>query len=525
MLLKDPSSTAWHSLILAAILCAGGCGPATPDSPPPAKKAPEAADLVQAVSAGSLEQVRSILNEAPALARSAGKHGETPLHLAARDGRMEIAQVLLENGADLNARSYQQRTPLVLAIENARPDLALAFIGRGADLKIGTPLLFAAKAGNKEVVAALLAKGADVSAPLEGRPGGKTAMWEAANKEIAQQLFDAGADVNGSSLRVDSPMGAAAERGNRELVEWFLANGADRDPAIVRAIFQKALKNGKMEIVALLVKEETIDPVIRTQLAAQLGDRPLVELCLAKVTNPNDFHLVEALLTAAGEGHREVVEVLVKKGIKDASGTALVRATVTGHKEVVAYLLDTGGNVKGGWDNFTLLHLAGNREVAELLLARGADLDAKRWCGRTPLFCAVENNRKEVAEFLIKKGANVNVIIKTDGSPLVVAARKSLTDMAKLLIEHGANVNAKDHLDATALHYAAANDNPDLAALLLGKGADPDAPLNSKATAATYRSGAPPNPFGGAAAQGRTPASLAKSQEMQELFKRYAKQP
>ena len=59
----------------------------------------------------------------------------------------------------------------------------------------------------------------------------------------------------------------------------------------------------------------------------------------------------------------------------------------------------------------TPLHFAtfkGHKEIAELLIAKGADLNAKDKKGRTPLFGAAQDGQKEIAELLIAKGADVN---------------------------------------------------------------------------------------------------------------------
>jgi len=52
------------------------------------------------------------------------KEGRTPLHLTAWSGQAEAAKLLLARGADVNARDRQGRTPLGLAEEQGNPDVA-----------------------------------------------------------------------------------------------------------------------------------------------------------------------------------------------------------------------------------------------------------------------------------------------------------------------------------------------------------------------------------------------------------------
>lgn len=92
-----------------------------------------------------------------------------PLHCAAMEGNIKVAEFLLNNGADVNAKDETYRvTPLHFAAGYGHKDMAELLIARGAkvDAKAsdgGTPLHNAASGGYKEVVELLLAKGAEVN--------------------------------------------------------------------------------------------------------------------------------------------------------------------------------------------------------------------------------------------------------------------------------------------------------------------------------------------------------------------------
>src|SRR5207253_9483644 len=120
-----------------------------------------------------------------------GYGGLTALTMAARDGNLEAATALLDEGADINQPTAgDHTTPLLIATINGQFDLAVALLGRGADVKLasdaGETPLFATiqaqwapmarypmpsdhlrqKTSYLEMMEALLQKGADVNARL-----------------------------------------------------------------------------------------------------------------------------------------------------------------------------------------------------------------------------------------------------------------------------------------------------------------------------------------------------------------------
>ena len=127
--------------------------------------------------------------------------GETPLYVASRLGYTEITQLLIDNGADVNAKSH--------------------FLDK-------VPLHVASAHGHIEIVPILLKNGADVNAR---DIGGKTALHLASRQgqtKIAQLLIDNGADVNAKSHFLDeTPLHVASAHGHIEMVQLLIDNRAD----------------------------------------------------------------------------------------------------------------------------------------------------------------------------------------------------------------------------------------------------------------------------------------------------------
>ena len=75
-------------------------------------------------------------------------------------------------------------------------------------------------------------------------------------------------------------------------------------------------------------------------------------------------------------------------------------------------------NAKDGWE-WTPLHIAANKshkETIELLIAKGADVNAKDKSGNTPLYTAVRRKRTKTAALLRKHGGKTGEELKAEGN-------------------------------------------------------------------------------------------------------------
>ncbi|MDB4712941.1 ankyrin repeat domain-containing protein [bacterium] len=152
------------------------------------------------------------------------------------------------------------------------------------------------------------------------------------------------------------------------------------------------------------------------------------------------------------------------------------KAARKGNIDAVQEHLASGEDVNGKDKNgLTPLHIAQSKEMVELLISNGADINAKNIFGGSPLDSAARGSKKEIVELLISKGADVNA--KDDGgqTPLHTAAIGDKKEIAEILIAHGANVNQIDDertLAYTPLHFAVIGESSEVIKLLISKNVD-----------------------------------------------------
>ncbi len=204
--------------------------------------------------AGDAAKVKLLLSkEANPNARS--KLGRTPLMIAAiNDGAIEAARLLIEKGADINARDKGGSSVLALAAGSNNIELARLLIARGAEVNAadeggGTALLYATASGDRSaaMVKLLLEHGAkvnvrsvDVGEMVKNGPvglGRLTPLHQAAqqgNFETVQALVTAGADIEAKDVRGASPLvlAVATDHANPKIVQLLLEKGAAREAAI-----------------------------------------------------------------------------------------------------------------------------------------------------------------------------------------------------------------------------------------------------------------------------------------------------
>lgn len=274
--------------------------------------------------------------------------GDTPLMYAAIYSNAEIVKLLIEQGADVNAKTPTGTTALMLAVGDLEKVRLL--LKKGADVNARsvtgrTPLLIAAsRTGAGEVVKLLLAHGADANAKdeLQGIPlipaggGGSTALIEAAkirDGKALEYLIDAGANVQATDNSGADALTAAAVYGNVENVRRLLSHGARVDT--------RATPNQFTSLI----------------LATWRQDPKLVKMLIGAGADPNaqDARGATALMWSSYSDYADpaTTQALIEAGAKvdahnQAGETAMTWARKRGDTAIVRLLLARGAKDEPG---------------------------------------------------------------------------------------------------------------------------------------------------------------------------------
>ena len=391
--------------------------------------------------------VAALLIAAGADVTAANRYGVAPIALASLNGSASMLARLLAAGADANRAQPEGETALMTAARTGRVEAVRILLDHGADVNAAeqwrgqTALMWAAAEGHAAAVRELLARGADVHArsgqPAAGASGqaaggdagagdgaapprGFSALLfavQGGHLDAATVLADAGADVDDMTPDGSSTLVVAIDNRHYELAAWLLDRGADPN---ADGVGWTALHT------AVLAHRPHFRVVPDPSPTGNLTSGALIEALLAAGADPNAASRervrlatqtsplyptegVTPFLLAAIAADVPLMRLLLAQGadtsVTTARGsTALMAAagaatyagqgagSETDALEAVKLLLDTGVDVHAADEaGNTALHGAANRganSVVELLLARGARLDAANGRGWLPVTIA-----------------------------------------------------------------------------------------------------------------------------------------
>uniref|UniRef100_T1ISP3 Uncharacterized protein n=1 Tax=Strigamia maritima TaxID=126957 RepID=T1ISP3_STRMM len=389
--------------------------------------------------------------------------GDSVLHCAVASlypKRKHITEALIRKGANVNDKNKDFLTPLHIAAEKSHYDVMDLLLKQGAKVNaldgLGQSILHkCALEGDIQACRILLSYGVDPSiVSLQGYTAAQVAT-ESVQKLFLENPSNGGADVENQLLE-------AAKAGDLTLTKKLL----DAHPHLVNCRDLEGRHSTPLHFAAGYNRVGVVDFLL--QHGADVHAR--------------DKGGLVPLHNACSYGHYEVTELLVEHGasvnVTDLwKFTPLHEATAKGKYEIVKLLLKHGADPnRKNRDGHIPLDLVkeGDQDVADLLRGDVALLDAAKKgnlarvqklinhdninCrdaqGRnsTLLHLAAGYNNLEVAEFLLKNGADVNSTDKGGLIPLHNASSYGHLDTAALLIKYNTLVNTTDRWGFSPLH-------------------------------------------------------------------------
>jgi ankyrin repeat protein len=345
------------------------------------------ADIYDAAFRGDIKRATVLAEQNPAVAKLRSPDGRLPLHYAAAGGHADMIMFLTTKGADLSAGP---ESPLLTAIDHA--DHALAY----------------------DMAQTLLMNASD---PNARRKDGKSALDIARDRgydDIVALLIHRGAEFHGKSdverVYFDRRYSYDA-RGNPYKPQDITGLPQDFINECVRLshIDVERIKHLYKLAPGLLAARATWDE-LPIEAAAHMGLVPLAEF-LAEQGSP------VSTCTASVLGLRNRVEALVKADPnclreRGAHDIPLLSYTAWGKErlDIAEFLLNSGVDLRARGLGLTTLHIVamkGHIELAKLLLDRGADVNEPSWqkSGNvTPLTMAVRAKQEKMQQFLKERG-------------------------------------------------------------------------------------------------------------------------
>jgi|GEM_PF-5844634 len=477
-----------------------------------------------AIIAGNIARVGKLISEGANINEKINNIGDTPLCLAVREGKVEIAQLLIEKGASLEVRNLDGKTPLHLAVEKSRKTMVELLLKNRAsvDAKVDpksyseqtgyTSLHFAVQERNKEIIQMLIDKGAyvNVADPNKFTPLA-LAVFEQ-DLDMVKFLIDKGADPNAYAGSGRSALYFTAIKDFRErsyasrndhsldIAEYLLTKGAElapmRYPSYLEVLAGEAAWCGKTDLFNFFLNklEHPTNSAFHSWILCSMrfhNDELLkslfekLKIGAVKFSNAEIYDLLDEACNRSNSFSDlyALYEYFISKGFdiatKSRSGRTLLHgAASSGNVEAARYLLEKGVSPdcadNQGKTPIDLVKPWKKGLVVPILMKYSGSASSGSTSGISspqtdpfPLHRAVENGDLNKIDEILNSGYAIDGTSLEGAAPIHIASLKGDQSVVLRLLEKGANVAARGVGGATPLHLAAGEGHTEVVVVLL----------------------------------------------------------
>jgi ankyrin repeat protein len=429
--------------------------------------------LVKAIKAGDEDLVEDIidapfLREADVDVNQTSFSGLSPLMVAAESGRLEIAELLIDEGAAINLSNGDGYTALMYAALIGHFEMVELLVDEEAEINMTNnegvnALTISLSAGLapeflgeefKQIINQVYQNNSDLDIQNYTKissflinEGADTLNDEhyillavdSNEKEIIEALADNDYNIKDREIAKNSLI-LAMEKNNADLVKYIIECGADPDYLTKHkdgheiSLFHLAIANNSQDVV-----DEMIDGGANVNSKIKLKDE-------SKVVE------VSPLIYSIEIGRPQIAELLIKG---DANPEEKIDID-NEHKTLI--------------EGTTPLILAVKKNqmsvvkelIGGIIFSPKADINDKDGLGNNALMYAIKEDNYEMAEYLIDKEADVNSSNQKGETPLISAIKTQKLDFVELLIEAGANLEYSNSENKSPLDYANELENEEI---------------------------------------------------------------
>lgn len=346
------------------------------------------------------------------------------------------------------AERLRQPTSLLVASYLGHSVTADLMLKRGDDIDSRdgggqTPLFWAAIRGSTSLTSLLLENGAD---PNARDCTGTTPLHVASiggNLVVVKLLLQYGALSNAKNEWSETPLCHAVRRGEEDITKALLENGADADAgkSSGRTPLSIAIAADSSKITQLLLARGA-----NTEIKDVRGNTPL---------------LIAVWLNHIPQRSRSIMQIATSIKVTDTKdGTAVLEAT----DKIDNHWIETTDTLASVRPQHTSTDPCSM--TATILLANGANIEAKDSDGRTPLLVAAREGCCQMMLLLLENGANIEATGPFNRTSIFVASATGNQVLVELLADRGARLDVVDDFGNTPLTIALANSHDQVVAVL-----------------------------------------------------------